>query len=90
MSTVHVGKDAVGDGEQSSFGGMPGSETMLGWGQEMIAGHVIEQLALHHTLHNLGHDGNYGYGAVVGSHGRITGFEDWVDQGMFPGFREVT
>lgn len=30
MTMVHVGKDAVGDREQSGFCGMTGSETMLG------------------------------------------------------------
>lgn len=51
--------------------------------------HVSEQLALHHTLYNLGHGGNYGNGPVVRDQGRITGFENRMDQGVFPGFRKV-
>ena len=30
MSTVHVGKDAVSDGQQGGFGGVMRTETMLG------------------------------------------------------------
>jgi len=65
MSTVHVGKYLVGDGEQSGFCGMMRTKTMLRWGEEMIIRHVGRQLALYHTLDDFGHDWDYRNRTIV-------------------------
>ena len=65
MATVHVGKDAVCDREQSGFGGVVRTETMLGWGEEMVVGHVRRELSLHQAFDNFSYGGNYRNGTVV-------------------------
>ena len=55
MTTVHIGEDAVGDREQGGFGRVMRTETMLGWGKEMIVRHVKSELALHYTLDDFGY-----------------------------------
>ena len=90
MATVHVGKDAVGDREQSGFSGVVRTETMLGWGEEMVFGQVRRELSLHQALDNFSYGGNYGNGTLVRDLIWITGFENGVNYGVLPRIGNVT
>ena len=81
-------KDAVGDAREGGLGRVPRTEAMLGWGEEMVGGKVVVELALNCPLHYFGKDWDDRNRTVVGRIGRITGLVDGMDEGMLPGFRE--
>ena len=68
---------------------MTRTETVLGWGQEMILGEVIVELLVYSPLYNFGEDGKDGDWPEVGWIRGIAGFVNRIDKGMFPGFGDV-
>ena len=55
----------------------------------MVLGKVIVKLLVDGPLYNFGDDWDYGNWPEVGWVRRITGFMDRVNEGVFPGLRNI-
>ena len=87
---VDGGEDVVGYGGERGFGGMTGAETVLGWGKEVVAGHVGIELLLYYFLYDFGEGGDDGNGTIVGRFVSAAGFVDRVNDRVFPGCGKIT
>ena len=55
----------------------------------MVLGEVIVELLMDGPLYNFGDYRNYRYWPEVGRVGRIAGFMDGMNEGMFPGLGDI-
>ena len=84
LALIHGRERAVRNTNEGCLGGVPGPETVLGWGEEMVGCEVVVQLLLDNLLHHLCHDRKDRDGTEVGRIVGIPGLADRMYQGVLP------